>query len=240
MKRQIWVGLATSLAILGIVGSANATSFTDDFNDGTMDGWTQKIGSWSITDGNLSNSGSVYGVAWKDDSFGVYQKIQVDAYFDFSTNTKDDEIGHLRLRTNNHTGATQPFWDTGYLADFQKDRIRVYNTYMGGNPQIASFVFSDTPFTYNGWYELAFSVDGTGSDTHFNTWVNDIKYIDQTYNNTIADLDSGYVGLGRKICYDNVIGYSSSTPVPEPATMLLFGTGVVGLLGTSMGRKKKQ
>ncbi len=239
MKKRILVGLATSLAILGIVGSANATSFADNFNDGTMDGWTQKIGSWSITDGSLSNNGSVYGVAWKDDSLGVYQKIQVDAYFDFSTATKDDEIGHLRLRTNNHTGAIQPFWDTGYLADYQKNKISIYNTYMWNNLEIASFAFSETPFTYDGWYELAFSVDGTGSDTHFNTWVNGVEYIDQSYNNGIVDLDSGYIGLGRKMSYDNAIGYSSNTPVPEPATILLLGTGIVGLFGASAGRKRK-
>ena len=236
MKKTV-TGLVIAMTLMA--ANANAMSFTDDFNDGILDGWTPKIGSWSITNDTLSNNGSVYGVIWKDDSFGVDQKIQVDAYFDFSTNTIDDELAHLRVRTNKNTNGIQPFWDTGYLADFRQNEIAVYNTYLGGNPKIASFTFNNTPFTQDGWYELAFSVEGTGSDTLFSAWVNGIQYLDQTYNNSIADLDSGYLGLGRKITYDNAKGYSYSTHIPEPSTALLFGIGAFGFVGTRLRNKKK-
>ncbi len=41
--------------------------------------------------------------------------------------------------------------------------------------------------------------------------------------------------FGFRTYYDD-----SSSPVPEPATMLLFGTGVAGLAGNQLRRKKKE
>ena len=43
---------------------------------------------------------------------------------------------------------------------------------------------------------------------------------------------------GDLVGLDN-ISFSSAAPVPEPATMLLFGTGLAGLVGTRIRRKKK-
>lgn len=225
------------LLISGMPAMSQASFFTDDFNDGDMNGWTPKIGSWSVgAEHDISNSGSVYGVVWKDDSFGVFQKIQVDAFFDFSV--QDDKYAHLRLRTNENHHGTQPFWDTGYLAQFTQNSISIQNLYLGNNPVIASYDFSDSPFTDNAWNEIAFSVDGTGSNTQFGLWVNGVQYLDDNYDNTIGALDSGYIGLGRRIHYDNVVGYSSFSPVPEPASIFLFGSGFIGLLGSFLTGKK--
>jgi|LGVD01.1.fsa_nt_gb hypothetical protein len=35
-------------------------------------------------------------------------------------------------------------------------------------------------------------------------------------------------------------GFDSTAPVPEPATMLLFGTGLAGLLGSGIRKKIKK
>lgn len=43
---------------------------------------------------------------------------------------------------------------------------------------------------------------------------------------------------GHQFAMDNMV-VNKSDPVPEPATMFLFGTGIVGLVGTRLRRKKK-
>lgn len=62
-------------------------------------------------------------------------------------------------------------------------------------------------------------------------WLNADGLLDVTINLTNNDGDAD-LGLDHSRLY----GTATTAPVPEPATMLLFGTGVVGLVG--MRRKK--
>jgi len=220
-----------------MIASADQT-FSDNFDDGDLVGWSAKQGTWLVEGGvdKYLSSNRNYGVIWNEGSFGVNQRLSVDAYFDTTPAAiQADEIAHLRLRTSEHAGATQPFWDTGYLAQVTPDGVGIYNTHQSGNPSIWQCSFASvsggSPITSSGWYTLQFAVTGTGGNTHFELGVNDVLYIDEDYSNSITQLDSGYIGLGREIKYDNFKGFTDVAPTPVPGAVLLgmIGLSVVGV-----------
>jgi len=239
MGQKVFMSLLALLCVSFQV--AHADLYSDDFDDGTLDGWSPKIGNWSIggtgtSDIYLSNSSSNYGVIWKDGSFGVNQKVQVDAFFDLSASV--DKIAHLRLRTDENPAGSQRFWDTGYLADVQPGQIIILNTHRSDNAVITRYDFgASSPIDSSGWYTLTFEVTGTGSDTHFEFLVNDVSYIDYDYENTIGALDQGYVGLGRKIKYDNFSSATNVAAVPLPTATLL---GILGLTTAAAKLRRKR
>ena len=174
------------------VASAGHT-FSDDFDDGDLVGWSAKQGTWSV-EGSTTNkylsSNYNYGVIWNAGSFGVNQRLQVDAYFDTTPAAiQADTIAHLRLRTSEHVGATQPFWDTGYLAQVMPSGVYIYNTHQNVT-EISKYLFPSggSPITSSDWYTLQFAVTGTGSNTHFELGVNGVLYIDQDYSNPTTQL----------------------------------------------------
>ena len=85
-----------------------------------------------------------------------------------------------------------------------------------------------------------FNVNPLGWD-----WMSSVLNLDAPSFSRGAGIYNVFIGNGVFGTYSgNPIDYTmtftvESSPVPEPATMLLFGTGLVGLVGSRLRRKKK-
>jgi len=215
--------MVSTLILIGAPRASVAISFSDDFNDGNMDGWTNKQGIWSNPGDHLLSSYDNYGIIWKDDSFGFDQFLQVDAYFDDGPTSK---TAQLRLRSGEGGGGNS-FFDHGYRSYVQHDSIGVYNTTGPGQHQLLGSQ-TGLGFAENKWLTIAFSVVGFGNDTNLRLWVDNVLYLDVFDTFGSQHDDGGYLALGssnhinRRIEYDNISGVVDTPPVPEPASIIIW------------------
>jgi hypothetical protein len=227
VKKTLLTSAVLALAGVGLMaGGAIGAPFTNgDFETGDLTGW--ELMPFTGTDEalvvNSPNVMSGYYAQLNDsdsDGFaGIYQSFDIDP----SATIVDVSFDYY------FTGTDTSNW---YSDVFE-----------------STFAFKSG----NGWFglldwEFEFNVITTSEDV-METVVSfsasyDVSLLDDSPNANIqfgllesdgwcSDSTNTWLGV------DNVMVSSNAAPVPEPATMLLFGTGLVGLAGARRRKMKK-
>lgn len=213
MKKKIIAGLATGLLLVGMQGWANANLITNGSFEGNGDigdFMTLNAGDNSI-DGWTVQSGSI---DWIQDYWQASdgtRSLDLAGYFSQGT--------IVGINFNTIVGQT-------YLVQFDMagNPDKTYDKAMIGaavGDVAHNFSFSQAGNTRQnmGWETMSFTF--TATDT-----TSQLKFGDVT----------GASDQAWGAALDNV--RADVAPVPEPATMLLFGTGILGLAGSRCRRKK--
>ncbi len=123
---------------------------------------------------------------------------------------------------------------TQYVANWDQTQINMQvtglaDTTIGGS--VGNFPPTLFSWTGNQWETDWFLVSGSVDLTSLSSFP-----ASATIN---INLQNGALSPTTTLWIDSAYAGAACEPVPEPATMLLFGTGLLGLAGATIRRRKK-
>lgn len=260
MKKGYLVGLVSGLLMFSLSGMTVANAGPLAIN-GLIASY-EFDGNANDTSGNNLN-GTVYGATLTADRFGnpnsAYRFNGIDNYIEVADNNIFDLTNNFSISLwvkqyafgGRLVDKTTAGTSDGY--DFDTSGAGYAMRLAGGDVNIAA----NTTVSLNTWHHLVVTLDGGLSNFFLDgVWdgggnsglmaTNDLSLrfgmAHPGFQNLLnGDMDSIYI-YNRALTSSEVnclYSGKASTPVPAPATMLLFGTGIAGLVGTRLKRKKQ-
>jgi hypothetical protein len=220
MTKSLFLAIAS--AILLIINSAQATViYSNDFENGTGSEWSSnRIGYDNDTShflGRLGNDTvtlSLTGIPTHDSITVNFDLILWDSWDGENTRWGKDYQG---LQADNTQVYEYTFSNFSQTNQTNPDLSRQLYGKFGGNQRWQDSLYEN--------YNDGFTFDHTASTLTLSFYGRHLQGLqDESWS-----LDNIRVSTG---------GSGQTAPVPEPATMLLFATGLAGLVGRGLKKKK--
>jgi hypothetical protein len=230
MKKKLLAGLAVGVMMLGMSGIGDAAPITSS---------SQLSGTTSVIDFSQFTGANQY--------TGVNGPVQIGSDIGMDV-TASAQNGSLYLYDSSWGLWNNGSWDSGrqgYLGVWPMDGPVTINFNL---TELLSGFGAFMNYIDGGQYSSIISISAyDGSNNLLETYnvLNDPISTPNGINDgafrgilrNTADIASiQFYGLG--IVLDDLTFQADAAPVPEPATMLLFGTGLAGLVGARLRRKK--
>lgn len=160
---------------------------------------------------------------WNDTGLLGFRVVTFTAY-DFQTSAPTDSVSGIFVYNN--------------LGEFPDGNpvLAVYLT-IGGHQYTANEVLAGQSGTYNFIGAAANGLPGVGGGDNDFILGFDTSNNNPDYFGFSTEGSNAYWGT-YSYSHFSVKTFCAPAPVPEPATMLLFGTGLIGLAGSRFRRKK--
>lgn len=261
MKKTLKIGLMVAASAFITSQPAHALFTNGGFETGDFS-------SWDIATGQVGSSTAYGDINWSAADHGIYAVIDNTATMPGQTTDVDPYNGTHMARINDINGynhatrlsqsdtISQQDIDDGatIFVNWGAMLIEPVNVHPAGaqpnfginltvnGTDIASFTANALAHNSDSTWSSA-GADSSGSSLWYkhDTWSFDLSTfsVGDTVSISMWVADCSWGGHGGYAFLDGIGTTNPDNPVPEPATMLLFGTGLAGFAGSRLCRKKK-